>query len=193
MLIDWITCKIWIYEPLLPVCSRTCRYCLRITFSGMNDIPIYSNTKADTEFSLVESISHTETFRFLDTVRKRKKKIGWWRVPVLHCLLPVHQGNTSPFLSPVLQLIPCLLCSWLHSQPASSGGKRAFLFRIHRKQKFYMQEGPHILISWDRTLLFKPNLMPVLFLKVYVTWPLLLQSLVSWTSNFVCSSPMQMS
>lgn len=40
----------------------------------MNDIPIYSNTKADTEFSLVESISHTETFRFLDTVRKRKKK-----------------------------------------------------------------------------------------------------------------------
>lgn len=43
----------------------------------MNDIPIHSNTKADTEFSLVKSISRTETFRFIDTVRKRKKKIGW--------------------------------------------------------------------------------------------------------------------
>lgn len=71
MLINWVTRKIRIYEPLLPIFSRTCRYCLRTAFSGMNDVPIHSNTKADTEFSLVKSISHTETLRFIDTVRKK--------------------------------------------------------------------------------------------------------------------------
>lgn len=71
MLINGITYKIWIYEPLLPIFSRTYRYYLRTTFSGMNVIPIHSNTKADTEFSLVKSISHMEAFRFIGTVRKK--------------------------------------------------------------------------------------------------------------------------